>query len=267
MKFNRKIISIFSLAAVYAQSDDYEDSANQEQNQADDLLAPESPFPFGPGAPGLRNLAMARSMLSEILTGRTKNGEDPYNLANSLIKNYGCFCYPEGQKTVGSRFNFHGAAVDEVDELCRNLFFKNKCFPIDSDNGFYDGINCEVDNRFRWYMDDATNLPVCGDRQDVNYYNRKPCKMNNCELEREFVIKVAELYENGYQANPAYKKMSDADYQAACPATVGTPSGKARDLQCCGTGTSRRTYDSVIKECCVDGLGQETGVKIIGNCD
>jgi len=269
MKFNHKIISVFSLAAVYAQSasdNDYDSEPVTVDGPESPILAPESPFPFGPGAPGLRNLAMARSMLSELLTGKTKNGEDPYNLANSLIKNYGCFCYPDGQKTVGSRFNYHGAAVDEVDELCRNLFFKQKCFSIDSENGVYKGANCEVDNRFRWYMDDATNLPVCGDRQDVNYYNRKPCKMNNCELEREFVIKVAELYENGYQANPAFKRMSDDEYQNFCPSAVGTPTGKSRDLQCCGTGTSRRTYDSVIKECCVDGLGQETGVKIIGNC-
>jgi hypothetical protein len=259
MKFNSKNITFFTLATVQAQSSDTPASP------------PASPFrtPGSPvlGGPGVRNLAMARSMLSEILTGNTLNGEDPYKLANSLIKEYGCFCYPEGQKTVGSKFNYHGAAVDEVDELCRNLFFKQKCFPIDSENGFYDGINCETDNRFRWYMDNDTNLPVCGDRQDPNYYARKPCKMNNCELEREFVIKVAELYQNGYQANPDYKKMDDASYQAACPAVQGTPTGKSRDLQCCGTGNARRTYDSVIKECCLDTNGKETGVKIIGNCN
>lgn len=206
-------------------------------------------------------------MLSELLTGKTRNGEDPIKLANSLIKDYGCYCYPDGQKTVGSKFNYHGPALDEVDELCRNLFFKQKCFPIDSANDVYGGNNCETDNRFRWYIDDNTNMPVCGDKVDVNYYNRKPCKMNNCELEREFVIKIAELYENGYDTNSAFKRMDDATYQSICPSSNGTPSGKSRDLQCCGTGTSRRTYDSVIKQCCQDQSGTETMVKIIGNCD
>lgn len=213
----------------------------------------------------LRNLAMARSMLSQLLQDDIAPGQDAIKVANDLIKEYGCYCYPEGQKTVGSKFNYHGPALDPVDELCRNMFFKQKCFAIDSEDGMYNGNNCATDNRFRWDWDNNTNLPVCGDKTDPNYYNRKPCKMNNCELEREFVIGVANLYKNGYRPDPSFKRMDDNDYQNFCP-TANGGGGKARDLACCGVGTSRRTYDTVMKECCKDNNGQESVVKIIGNC-
>jgi len=210
-----------------------------------------------------RNLATARDMLTVLFENDNRFVEEGRQTANwvskTLIKDYGCFCYSGGQKIVGSKFNYHGPGVDEVDNLCRELFFKQKCFALDTANGYYDQSVCETDNRFRWYMDDDNELQ-CGDRTDPSYYTRRPCKMNNCELEKAFVLKVAELYLSGsYVQNKDWKFMSDDDYKNSCQANGN--GGKSAELKCCGNGIERRTYNTLMKECCEDG-----SVKIIGNC-
>lgn len=218
-----------------------------------------------------RNIKTTKDMLEHALTGLT-GADDPADVAKSLIKDYGCYCYPVGSKVVTSRFNYHGAALDPLDDLCRKMYFKQKCFDIDADEGLYNGQLCEADNKFEWYVD-SNNEIQCGDENDVSYSWRRPCKMNNCAVEREFVEGVVAWYTDpSFSRNFDYKGMDDATYQATC---VNTPSGSGtgHDLKCCGTTTqtyetgtgvqatsyNRRTYNSLIKDCCDDGTVAFTG--------
>merc|ERR1711990_188278 len=208
-------------------------------------------------------------MLSTILEGKTRNGEDPREIANSLIKNYGCYCWPDGSKTVSSRFQYSGPGLDEVDKLCRSLYIKQKCLTIDARDGVYNGNDCEANNKFRWYHDSDSNQLFCGDEFDIGYYERKPCKINNCELEREFVMGVYNLYVNeNFEPNSEYKNMSDTEYKDFCPSNkvIGDTSPD-KMLGCCGEGTSRRPFNLIVKECCVNDSGDETDVRFVGSCD
>jgi len=266
-----------------------------------------------------RNLAMTRDMLTAVFENDnrfiTEGKLTPNKISKSLIKDYGCFCYAGGSKIVGSKFNYHGPGLDKVDNLCRELFFKQKCFAIDTENGVYETSvvpedrNCQADNKFRWFIDDNNQLQ-CGDKIDSSYYARRPCKMNNCELEKDFVLKVAELYLSGnYDQNKEWKFMSDEEYKNSCQANAimahitsgnnnnnnnknsdgaNSPwlnangavewSEKSQfnilknqlfnffeepvvELNCCGNGAQRKTYNTMMKECCDDG-----SVKFIDSC-
>ena len=93
--------------------------------------------------------------------------------------------------------------------------------------------------------------------------------MTNCELEREFAIGVYELYVNqNFEINSDYRNMSDEEYKNTCPSSkVISDSAPDRSLGCCGQGTSRRPYNLIIKECCVDDGGNEIDVRFAGSCD
>lgn len=240
------------------------DSSTEQSSEADSSGSSESDIINGLG----RNIATARSMLSVLLEndprltlpGGNPDNFDATTIARNLLKNYGCYCYAGGSKIVGSRFNYHGPAIDPVDDLCRQMFFKQKCFPLDAAEGMYDGNQCEGDNKFRWYLDDDNEL-VCGDRTDLTYYSRRPCKMQNCELEKNFVESVVELwFDPTYVQDKNFRNMEDGEYNAACTVPGGN-GGSPHELKCCGEGIDRRTYNTMMKECCWDG-----SVKFIGNC-
>jgi len=209
--------------------------------------------------PGLRNIATVKDMLTTALTGLT-GAQDPNFVARTLIKNYGCYCYPEGSKIVTSRFNYHGPPLDPLDALCRNLYFKQKCFDIDAEAGLYGGKDCLPDNKFRWYTDSNGDIQ-CGDENDPTYTERRPCKTNNCKLEREMVEGIVNWYTDpNFNVNSSLYDMDDATYQATC-VNDNSGGGPSHDLKCCGDGANRRTYNSLIKECCSDG-----SVAFVGGC-
>ena len=214
--------------------------------------------------PAMRNIATVRDMLTQALKGKTGQ-TDHAHMARVLVKNYGCYCYPQGSKIVTSRFNYHGPAKDPLDELCRKLYFKQKCFSIDAEEGLYKGKDCVADNKFEWYTDSITGEITCGDENDPTYATRRPCKMDNCRLEREFVEGIVNWFTDPTRdpLNEDLRDMDDDTYKATCSDDGNGALGTAQvhDLKCCGSGTDRRTYNSIIKDCCSDG-----SVAFIGSC-
>ena len=207
-----------------------------------------------------RNIKTTRDMLTVALNGLT-GSDSPAYVAKILVKNYGCYCFTNGNKIVGSRFNYNGPAVDQLDNLCRNLYNKQKCLYLDAEEGLYNGQNCEATTKFEWYQDINGDIQ-CGNPNDPSYVWRRPCKMNNCYLEREFVEGAVAWYTNSnFNMNTDYRNMNDSEYISTCGMGGQGGNGSHQELKCCGEGVERKTFNSLIKECCVDG-----SVAFIGSC-
>lgn len=216
-------------------------------------------LPSSDGSRTIRNFSTAKSMLSVKLQGHVA---DPDVEASNLIRNYGCYCYQIGQKVVSPRPGFHyaGPALDPVDNLCRDMYFKQKCLEIDSAEGAYGDNNeiCEPTRAFQWYVNGLGEI-ACGEEGQSAYGDiKRKCKMVNCELEKEFAEGVFELVINGYVQTADYKNMEDSDYEASCP---NMSNGNDVELGCCGAGTARRPFNVKVRECCANGL-----VSSIGGC-
>lgn len=223
-------------------------------------------------APEVRNFKMAKNMLTHALTGLT-GSKDPEKVARGLIRNYGCYCYPRGSKIATSKFNYHGPALDPLDNLCRQVFFRSKCFEIDAREGLYSRNQnddstepCRIDRSFPWYVD-ADNQLQCGDQDRLSISWKRPCKMNNCAIELDFALKVAELYADpDFERNMDFKNMDDDTYQATCQVEEHVPEIE-HEVKCCGSPVQtyergselqsfdydRRIYNSLIRDCCDDG--------------
>ena len=217
-----------------------------------------------------RSGVMAREMLTLKLRGHTGNVA-PEEVAQQLTRNYGCYCFHgPGGKLAGPKpgHNYSGRGLDEVDELCKLVYLKQRCLIIDSANKYYgEHTICEPDRNFPWYIDSDTGEIMCGEKDSKrDFKGKRACKMKNCELERDFVEGVFNLYVlNNYQQNPSLKDMDDETYDATCQRVAGGNGSsqlmKEEELKCCGNGSLRAAYNSLAKECCEDGT-----VARIGNC-
>lgn len=202
-----------------------------------------------------RKINQTKSMLS-IRLGITEQD------AKDLVKNYGCYCYPQSSTQVGPAFNYHGDPLDELDSLCKKLYRAQKCIDIDSDEGNF-FKPCTTDMAYA-YTDDGLGNIVCLDedsQNDVKAQTRKECKKTMCELEMDFTNRVAELYESGdFVRNEDYYKMGVAAYKLNCKAVIGNGNGSSQNLSCCGEGLSRKTYNPLFTQCC------EEQVSSLGSC-
>jgi len=199
---------------------------------------------------GGRKLNQAKDMLAVVHNVSDKE-------AKNLLRNYGCFCYPQGQNFVGPTNGFNGEPVDELDRLCKQLFRAQRCLQIDSDNGEYPK-ECNNDQAYAFHLSNGD--VVCGEENASNKQTvRKDCKIDMCELEKDFVTKVSDLFNNGYVKNAAFENMSQNDYEATC-ARNSAGGGTQSELACCGAGIERRTYNSVVATCC------NNEVSSLGSC-
>lgn len=198
---------------------------------------------------GGRKLGQTKDILS-ILTGQSSQA------TKNFLRNYGCYCYPLMSQKAGPAFNYNGDPVDELDDLCKKLYRAQKCIEIDSSEGLYEN-ECSIDQGFGFYQDDNGEI-VCGAEENQSEKDGKyACRVNMCELEKDFAGKVQALMNSGYTQNNSYKNMDEADYQNTC---VKTPNGSGADveLSCCGVGIQRRTYNTITSTCCdnrVESLG------------
>lgn len=183
-----------------------------------------------------RKLGQTRSMLA-IKLGLSEAD------AKQLLKGYGCFCYTQGQTSVGPAHNFHGQPLDELDQLCKKLYKAEKCINIDSTNGMYPK-GCDIMQGTR-FTDNGLGDVTCDDDQNK-------CKIAMCEIENDFSSKVAALVNSGFVLNPAnlIDWNDEAGYRARCPAPgINNGSGPA-DMECCGQGLARTMYNPLITDCC-----------------
>lgn len=201
---------------------------------------------------GGRKLNQAKDMLAVVHNVSDRE-------AKNLLRNYGCFCYPQGQNFVGPTNGFNGEPVDELDRLCKQLFRAQRCLQIDSDNGEYPK-QCNNDMAYAFHQDANTGDVVCGEENaTAKQSTRKDCKIDMCELEKDFVSKVSDLFNNGFVKNAAYENMGQSDYEATC-ARNSAGGGTQSELACCGAGIERRTYNSVVNMCC------NNEVSSLGSC-
>lgn len=185
-----------------------------------------------------RKMGQTKSILAAIL------GMDESD-AKALIKNYGCYCYPNNQNMVGplSTTHYNGPAIDDMDAACKALFRSQRCLQFDVANGSY-AKACNVEEGFSYDVDSSSGTDVysCSTSQSL-------CKQSMCEMELDFATNIAALVAGGYAKDNSYFKMDNAEYAAACPTGMGG-SGNGSPMTCCGTGLNRKTYNPLIQMCC-----------------
>jgi hypothetical protein len=205
----------------------------------------------GAEAVGGRKLGQTKDILS-VITGMSSQN------AKNFLRNYGCYCYPLSAQKAGPAFNYNGDPVDELDDLCKKLYRAQKCIDIDVAEGNYE-TECTLDQGYGFYTDDNGQV-VCGAEENQGERDDKvACRVDMCELEKDFAEKVAALINSGYTHNNGFKNMDEAEYQASCPRTQNGNNAQV-ELSCCGTGISRRTYNTITSDCC------DNRVESLGSC-
>ena len=128
---------------------------------------------------------------------------------------HGCYCFPsnaESNKIAGPRNNYHGPPLDELDALCKKLWISQKCLTQED--------NCDVSASYPWFYDESGEMGElkCGKEDNSNWGEKDipqvKCKMDNCELEKEFVLRIERLIEKGFDvdSNPDIVDIKDDEY-------------------------------------------------------
>lgn len=173
--------------------------------------------------------------------------------SRKMLLKYGCYCFPEAFDVSKPRNGYSGPGLDELDEACRDLYRAQKCILDDLRE---EGITgCSLDNQYEWHQDN-TGAIVCGpDGPGSGTWNQQPenqCMYRTCELERQFVYRVKALVNNGsYQQRTDIYELQDSDYDSFCPAPTHNGGGD-HTTECCGTGLSRKHFNSVVNQCCAE---------------
>lgn len=201
---------------------------------------------------GPRKLGQTKDMLSVKLGISVEDAKD-------LVRSYGCYCYPHNQNKVGPAENhpYNGAPVDELDELCKKLYRAQKCVNLDSDAGKWT-LPCTLDNAYQFYQDN-TGKVICENPNEKNPEN-KECKVNMCELENDFTDKVVALFNSGWQKNADFFKWDENEYANRCQKAPQVGNSQQSELACCGEGLHRKTFNSLVNQCC------DNRVESIGAC-
>jgi len=232
---------------------------------------------------------------SEIMKNKT-GGFDrafPVNqFALSLVaENYGCWCHSLKTHTGKGK----SQPLDDLDALCKQLSEGYDCASIDAEaegetcnaweedysNSDGDSVGCQSLKT----ADDVVGisdsiLATLG----INVVSK--CKKQACEIEQNFVNKVAALFlEDPDAKNVDYTHESaNFDSDSSCPTKQCEGEFCGDEKQCCGSIPQRRTYkpksengvdriccgetlylDSGINQCCTDADGLEFVVGV-GQC-
>ena len=215
---------------------------------------------------GARKLPAIKGMLGELM------GITDAEVA-IRIKNYGCFCFIDNDKTAAHKYRQHAEPLDELDTLCKKLFKSERCLQTDHNDGAYTK-SCDAYDGFTWHIDATSGEITCGNADPAKRLrdgddDPNNCEMALCETEKAFAIEVEALLNSGtFTANPEYKSMGDLVYDGYCGAErgadkVGGDGEKDTKpiMSCCGDGLERQTFNGLFDECCADG-----SVRAIGSC-
>ena len=235
------------------------------------LAPPDEQGPNGYNGPSLAELGAGRHMYQaySMLMAVVPEFEGSRGTARDFIIKHGCYCFPGGQsydpKIVGPRYGYHGPALDELDQLCKDLWRAQTCLNKE--------LECTIDDYTYPFQIipnpiDPTATPTieCGpgneNQESWSTRPQKACTRNVCELEKEFALRVAGLVSSGYQLTESVSNILDQRYWKYCPTGVYENelprAGKVRT--CCGEGMDRRLFNPFVYECCDDervrGVGQ-----------
>lgn len=221
--------------------------------------------------------SMVNTALSNIIQPRRFNSETdkPLPPIRDYLFKYGCYCFPEVFDGTGPRFSYSGDPLDQFDSLCRDLYRAQKCLRWDFED---ENKNCDTGSDYDWYKNlyihqNMNNLSakqqreqvICGSRNpkdnvhnDHEHENARPvqnaCKIDNCELEIEFIKNIVQLIDDGIEKNDRYH-MFDKDYKNNCYHRGGYMDANSVSYnKCCGQGFTRRPYSELHFKCGDEGL-------------
>lgn len=165
--------------------------------------------------------------------------------------NYGCYCGGGGV----------GEPVDEIDSLCRNLFFGYQCLKKDHDE-------CDSTRSYEWRVDE-TGQPKCV--SDVG-----TCEGDVCRLDIGFsnqLYKLKKSWKAPYHANNGFNRLESCKSTDTRTHSSGSISDKTEQSEnegngavtvsktsCCGVGLDRHMFRIDHLECCMDGSTKQIGM-------
>lgn len=153
-----------------------------------------------------------------------------------------------------------------MDKLCLNLYRCHRCtYEFDHPASLSDNNDCTAESRYYTFFNDQTGEIECNKKQN------SPCQMSQCECDRSFIEKLANLWTNSdvnrkkdFVYNKYYwkdfkntKRMNTFGYKNTCVSTLENPNNND---SCCGRPGERRPFSSVVNSCCDD------KVSTIGSC-
>lgn len=186
------------------------------------------------------------SSIIDFLFASITTGVDRKTMS-TMIRNYGCHCFPDGDKAIGGK----GTPVDDKDGICRKLARCHTCASMDF-------AGCDPD--FGKY---AFTLNTGGSSIDCSA-NTDPCKLNVCECDKQFAIEMAGIWDDAtmdtfYWLNKYNVKLGTVVFDKPSICTVAGLGAENND--CCGNYPERRPYSNLAYQCCTDG-----SVKGLGMC-
>lgn len=197
--------------------------------------------------------------MTAMLEEMTADGERNTGERSGEMSNYGCYCSPHDAFAQPEKWLGTGKPVDEIDTLCRGLYWGLKCL-----NWEYDG-KCSSNTPYKWTVDDKGKIQ-CLDKKDT-------CPGDLCRMDLDFVENFNSLsvnwnpkfyIENGFnrwkQCGKSQTPGKDK-YGSNGGDSVYQNSGNSGHGQCCGKSINSVIYKPERMECCPDGR-----VKQIGTC-
>lgn len=256
MKFQIYSIAVCGSSAVFAQNNWTEQGKSSLAAGRAPSNGEQQPAVSGPDN---RYLWTAYSMLEHLVPELNKGvAHDPNDprLSRQVLFKHGCYCFPDRDGIARPRNGYHGPGVDELDNLCRDLYRAQKCL---KEEEVYNGEECELIQDYAfWRKDDGTI--ECGkwSEKTKDSWKTRPenqCAYKNCLLEREFVYQVEALLKSGFDVeNSPVKNLNDGpEYEAVCP--TGANGGnnvriEPENIACCGNDLNRRPYNNLVQKCC-----------------
>ena len=148
-----------------------------------------------------------------------------------------------------------------MDRLCLDLYRCHRCI-YEFDHS--DDSKCATESKYRVFFNDDTGNIAC-------LPANTPCQMAQCECDRAFAIKIADLWTNqdvnrkeDYVFNKYYwkdyknsQKIPTFGYRATC---VPNPNAGNSANSCCGAPGEKRPFNNFISNCCAN------DIKPFGSC-
>lgn len=153
-------------------------------------------------------------------------------VVSKMMQNYGCHCFPGNTRAAGGQ----GPAVDDYDQLCKNLFRCHKCIEHD-----YPGqIDVNL-GKYRWSNNADNSLNCDGNTEQV--------KKDLCECDAGYAMELASVWDDSTYDYSKWNAKKNTQYtfvpEAVCIAEVA-----GGEMECCGTVPNRYPYNSEVRSCC-----------------
>jgi len=193
--------------------------------------------------------------------------QDPWQTKLNTISEYGCWCHLYNSMATG-----HGAAVNRIDGLCKNLHHGYECIKMDAEDENDSGCDPFT---MTVYAAWGVNLPQAKQESLCQFLNDTPCGVRTCMVEVRFFSEMAMLAidpTHTFSLAPTHIEAGgDFDWVSQCTITPGqhekeccglypyrAPFNASNGKSCCNNKTK---YDT-LRQCCND----DGEVQVYGSC-